>query len=228
MGWIQLGCCCDAEDLVLHRSLSASVHWNQQGWAGLQLPEDQALSLHVVVLTNEGYKIIVKDTFFTTTVHFLAYLGMAGSGLASSGMALEKQCSTEGVKYCLLAGFPMALPCAVRTTGHAWMHLCAHGSCLALCSLFSSISTLLQVVNYRLLLCGCAKENCRLPLAKSCSLKPDIVLLGVQLLFCCFCFLFFFFGSGLFRVWMCYCQSFKAGRQKKRWSSSWLSLKRLL
>lgn len=35
--------------------------------------------------------MVVKAAAFTTTVHFLPYLEMLRSGLASSGMALEKQ-----------------------------------------------------------------------------------------------------------------------------------------
>lgn len=61
-------------------------------------------------------------------------------------------------------GVSVALPCAIGTTGHAWIDLCAHGSDLALHSLLSSVSALLQMVNYPLLLCVCAKANCRLPL----------------------------------------------------------------
>lgn len=126
--------------------------------------------------------MIVKAAFFTTTAHFLPYLEVAGSGLASSGMALGKQCRAKGVKALPPGWFPsdladvsVALPCAVGATGRAWVDLCTHGSHSVLCWLLSSISALLQMVNYPLLLCVCAKDNCRLPLRMTAVLSNQIL-----------------------------------------------------
>lgn len=66
MGWIQ-------SDLAVALSIKpfAELHWFQSMEQGaLQLPEGQALCLHVV-LTKESWEMMEKATTFTARVHFL-------------------------------------------------------------------------------------------------------------------------------------------------------------
>ena len=157
------------------------------------------MSLLLVVLTKEGCKTVVKAAFFTTTVRFLPFLEMLASGLAASGMALEKQCSANGVKHCLLAGFLMtwqvsAWPCRVPSEllgvhglicvhmAAVWPFVCFEVAFQPYCR-WSTTHYCFVFVQRKTAGRLCGRE--------SRSLKPDIALLGVQLLVQ---FLFAFFG----------------------------------
>lgn len=154
--------------------------------------------------------------FLSVSVHFLPQLEMLRLGPATPGW-LSRSSSAEGVALppgcCprVLAAVPMALPRAARAPGRARTHLWAQSSHSVPGLLLKSISALLQLPTAALCPCGRALQAALV--AGSRALKTDIELLGVQVLF-----LFaFFFSQGLFRVWMCYCQSLKAGRPKKGW-----------
>lgn len=192
ISWIRLDCCSKAEDLVLYWSVSASVHWNWQSWAGSQVPEDQS----ACCINKRRLQCGSKSHLLYHNTAFPSQHGNVGSGLASSGMALENQCSTEGVKHWLLAAFLMtwqvqARPCHVLLE-LLGMHvlICVHMAAVwpFVCFKVTFQPYCRWSTTYCCFVWKCAGFFCS---SEPCVLKPASALLGLQLLVW---FLLAFFG----------------------------------
>lgn len=121
------------------------------------------------------------------------------------------KCQRGGIASWLLSPCPGN---AARAPGCAWTHLWAQSRHSVPGLLLKSIPALCRWSAAHCALCPCGRAVQAVFVAGSHSLKTDIVLLGVQALLL---FAFFVFSQGLFRVWICYCQSLKAGTPNKGW-----------
>lgn len=136
------------------------------------------------------------------------WVGLQPPGTAVTGQQVPEEW------HCLLSTCPGSCPhgpatccqsCRVCTDPSVGTEQ-AFSACFAIKEHFS-ISALLRAQLPALLVpCGTAVQAAFV--AGSHTLQTDIALPGVQLLFL---FAFFFFTQRLFRVWICYCQSLKAG-----------------
>lgn len=213
-GWIPLGCCWNAEELVLHWSVSASAPRNQRGWAGAQLLGIRPGGSCVFCSQKEGEQWQGKPSSLCQCISCPSWRCCVWVQLAVE----KQQCRRSGIASWLLSPCPggcshgpatccqSSWACTDPSVGteqpfSAWFAIKEHFSLSAGGQLPAAA------------LCPCGRALQAALAAGSRTLKTDIALLGVQVLF-----LFaFFFSQGLFRVWMCYCQSLKAGRPKKGW-----------